>query len=275
MTRINGWLAVLRHCMWFFGAGLVLLGALSGCAAQKPKSDGANESYTASDIPETRKRATNRLQLAVLYFNDGKMVFAMDEIKQAINADPDWFEPYWMRGLIQMQNGDNVGAEASLQKALSISPDSSDLKHNYGVLLCRMGRPVEGLAQFESALANPAYGQRAKTLLERGSCQLQAGNKADAEASFLASYKLDPANAATGYKLATLLFERNDDTRAQFYIRRINNSDKSSAESLWLGMKVERRLGNAEAVAQLGSQLSKRFGTSREAMAYERGAFDE
>jgi type IV pilus assembly protein PilF len=64
-------------------------------------------------------------------------------------------------------------------------------------------------------------------------------------------------------------------TRAQFYIRRLNNSDLANAESLWLGVKVERRMNDRVAMDQLADQLKKRFPQSREAAAYTRGAFDE
>jgi len=79
----------------------------------------------------------------------------------------------------------------------------------------------------------------------------------------------------TGYNLANLLYERGDFTRAQFYIRRLNNSDLANAETLWLGIRIERKLNNRDAVLQLGEQLKKRFAQSREAAAYEKGAFNE
>jgi type IV pilus assembly protein PilF len=35
---------------------------------------------------------------------------------------------------------------------------------------------------------------------------------------------------------------RGELTRAQFYIRRLNNSNLANAETLWLGIKIEQRL---------------------------------
>jgi type IV pilus assembly protein PilF len=64
-------------------------------------------------------------------------------------------------------------------------------------------------------------------------------------------------------------------SRSQFYIRRLNNSDLANAETLWLGVRVERRLNDRTAMAQLGDQLKKRFPGSSQSAAYERGAFDE
>ena len=66
-----------------------------------------------------------------------------------------------------------------------------------------------------------------------------------------------------------------DWTLAQFYIRRINNSDLANAQTLWLGIKTERKLNNREAVLQLADQLRKRFAQSTEAAAYEKGSFNE
>ena len=86
---------------------------------------------------------------------------------------------------------------------------------------------------------------------------------------------MDAGNPVTGYNLALLLFKRGEFVRSQFYVRRINNSELANAETLWLGVKVERRLLNTEAMSQLASQLKRRFPQSREYSAYERGAFDE
>ena len=151
----------------------------------------------------------------------------------------------------------------------------SDAAHNYGWLMCQQGRYNDALRLFGQAATNPNYGGLAKTLMMQGICQVRAGQRAEAEQSLMQSYELDAGNPVTGYNLAHLLYERGELTRAQFYIRRINNSDLANAESLWLGIKTEQKLNNRQAVLQLGEQLKKRFGQSREAAAYEKGAFNE
>jgi type IV pilus assembly protein PilF len=79
----------------------------------------------------------------------------------------------------------------------------------------------------------------------------------------------------SGYNLALLTFQRADYVRAQVYVRRINNSEIATAETLWLGVKIERQVGNYDGVTQLGGQLKKRFPQSREVSLLERGAFNE
>jgi type IV pilus assembly protein PilF len=258
---------------------LCLLGiaaiVLSGCASNATGGSMNSDMVTDSDEPDTRKRARLRLELAVAYFDKGQTTDALDHLKQSIAADPSLFEAYNLRGLIYMRLNEVPLAEESFRRALAISPKAASVQHNYGWLLCQQARLPEAVQLFGSALSNPAYGDRAKTWMAQGLCQQKYMQNAEAEASFLRSYELDAGNPITAYNLALLLFQRSEFVLAQFYVRRLNNSELANAESLWLGIKVERRLDNREATLQLGMQLKKRFPQSREYLAFERGAFNE
>ena len=142
-------------------------------------------------------------------------------------------------------------------------------------MLCQQGRYPEAQRAFDVAMQSPLYAGRAKTLMAQGVCQARAGRLTEAERSLAQSYELDAANPITGFNLANILFQRGDFNRAQFYIRRLNNSEFANAETLWLGIKVERRMNDDVAMSQLGEQLRKRFAQSREAASYDRRAFNE
>jgi len=263
---------------WLACAGVagVLLLALAGCASRPGADPGsAHDIVTESDEPELRKRARIRMELAVGYFEHGQTKVALDELKQVIASDPTFPDAYNLRGLIYMRLNDNRQAEDSFRRAVSLNPRDPNVQHNFGWLLCQQGRYEESQRAFDVAMSNPAYTGRAKTLMAQGVCQARAGHLAEAEHSLARSYELDAGNPVTGYNLANLLYKRGDFKRAQFYIRRLNNSELANSESLWLGIKVERRLNDEVAMSQLGEQLKKRFGQSREAAAFERRAFDE
>lgn len=266
---------LVRSCLWGGGFAIALLWGLAGCASKAPDAGTNSDLVTESDEPEARTRARRHLTLAVLYFNDGKTTIALDSLKQSIAADPTWFEAFNLRGLIYMRLNDMPMAEDSFRKALALNPKAATVQHNYGRMLCKQTRMPEAVSMFGAALANPAYGERAKTWMTQGECQLEAGQRDAAEVSFLRSYELDAANPFTGYNLALLLFQRGEYLRSQFYTRRLNNSESANAESLWLGIRVERKLNHRDAVDQLSAQLRKRFPQSRESSAFERGAFDE
>ena len=230
---------------------------------------------TDSDEPDGRRRARIRLELAVGYFEEGQTTVALDELKQALTADPNFGEAYNLRGLIYMRLNDNRLAEESFRRSTALNPGDSNVHHNYGWLMCQQGKFAEASQLFSQALSNPQYGDRPKTLMTQGLCLIRAGRPAEAEISLTRSYELDAGNPITGYNLSTLLLQRGEFVRAQFYIRRLNNSELANAQSLWLGIKIERRLDNREAVEQLAGQLRKRFAQSPEMAKYERQAFDE
>ncbi|MBC7611120.1 MAG: type IV pilus biogenesis/stability protein PilW [Polaromonas sp.] len=251
---------------------------LAGCANNQGVSSAANgksDIVTDSDEPENRRRARIRLELASGYFEQGQTNVALDELKQALVADPNFGDAYNLRGLVYMRLNDIPLAEDSFRRALALNPRDANVAHNYGWLLCQQARYREAFQFFLQAVANPTYGGQGKTLMTQGICQARAGLRPEAELSLTRAYQVDAGNPVVGYNLANLLYERGEFTRAQFYIRRLNNSELANAETLWLGIKVEQRLNNREAMLQLGDQLRKRYGQSREAASYEKGAFNE
>ena len=261
-----------------FSVGLlfVVCSAMTGCTLPSAGMTGSSSERTLSpEEAETRRRAHIRLELAASYFESGKTAVALDEIKQSIATDPSYAEAYNLRGLIYMRLNDNIQAEENFQRALSEHPNNFGIVHNYAWLLCQQEKYAEADRQFERVLATPSYAARSKSLMTQGLCRVRAGDKDSAEKSFAKAYELDPGNPIVAYNLASLLLQRGDVQRAQFYIRRLNNSDVADAASLWLGIKVEHALGDSVALRQLAGQLKRRFSDSREQILYERGAFNE
>lgn len=257
------------------GLVLLLLAAiLAGCA-------GSSDLVTASDESEARRRARIRLELAASYFDLGQTTVALDETKQALAIDPRYADAHNLRGLIYMRLGQARLADDSFRRALDLSDNAPDVLHNYGWFLCQQGRHDAGVQHFRQALAQPAYAGEAskaaaaKTWLSQGLCQLQAGQPHEARASLLKAHELDAANPVTGYNLARLFYESGDLQRARLYIQRINAGALANAETLWLGVKIEQRLGNQAGSEQLAGQLRSRHPDSREFNSYERRAFHE
>lgn len=253
---------------------LLALSGLSGCSTAG-QAGFRDDPVTESDETPERRRARIRLELAAGYFQEGRTEFALDEIKQVLASDASYAPAYNLRGLIYMRMNEPRQAEDSFRRALSLDGRDGDTLHNLGWLLCQNNRDKEGIQAFERALSNPMYAGQAKTWMAQGICHARAGRMAEAEASLTRSYELDAANPITGYNLARLLMQRGENTRAQFYIRRLNNSEYANAETLWLGIRVERRMGDRLAMGQLADQLRKRYPQSPELAAYDRGAFDE
>ena len=262
---------------WWMAALLASLALLSACAGgPRPAAEaGSSQWVTESDEPEVRKRARIRLELAAGYFDKGQTTVALDEVKQALLADPTYAAAYNLRGLVFMRLNEPQLAESSFREALRLAPNDGDSWHNLGWFYCQRERYADAVQAFENALKTPNYAASPRTLLAMGVCQARAGQGEAAERSLMRSFDLDPVNPITAYNLGLMLHQRGESEKARFYIRRLNNSDLANAESLWLGVKIENRLQNPVAAGQLGEQLRRRFPDSREANALERGAFHE
>jgi type IV pilus assembly protein PilF len=259
------------------GAVLSLLALLAGCASPVPDTN-----RTPDPLPEappkadTARLAQTRLELAAAYFQRGQNATALQEIKAALQADPNQVAAYGLRGLIYGAMGDPAQAEESFRQGLRLSARDPDTLHNYGWFLCQERRFAEADQQFGLAAQVPAYPDLARTLLAQGICQARAQRWPEAERTLARSYELDPANPATGFNLADVLYRRGEYERARFYVRRVNQIDEQlTAQSLWLALRIERKLGQTGQVDQLGSLLTSRFASSPEASLYERRRFDD
>ena len=276
LRRKVGWSPLIRLLLaWVTLATLLVALGLAGCAAPGGGAGLSGDPVTDSDETPQRKRARLRMELAVNYFADGRIEIALDEVKQALAIDPQYASAFNLRGLVLQRLNEPRLAEESFRRALALAPRDGDAWHNLGWLQCQQARYPEAQQSLQQALAQAGYSGQAKTLMAQGLCLARAGKPEEAERSLARSYELDAANPVTAYNLARLLMQRGELVRAQFYIRRLNNSEHANAESLWLGIRVERRIGDSAAMGQLAEQLRRRFPQSREWSAYERGAFDE
>lgn len=266
-----------RGCLLLTIVGCALFSAgLSGCAVPARSNTETKDIATASDETSAEKRAHVRMELASAYFARGQLTTALDEVKQALAANPDMGEAYNLRGLIYAGLGDDALASESFKRALQINPNDGDTLHNYGWYLCQLKSYPEAQALFKQALALPNYPTTARTLLISGGCQARAGDWAAAEATLSKAYQIDPSNPATAVTLSEVLLHRGELERARFYVHRVNAvAEQSTAQTLWLAARIEVRLGNRQAANEYGLQLRDRFPRSRESAAFDQGKFDE
>ena len=254
-----------RFCLLLGVAGVLVL---AGCTTT------GSGGYSSGGTADARHRAQTHLELAAGYLEHGQLQIAQNEAQIALQSDPTYADAYDLSGMVYMAQNDHEKARAQFQRAMTLKKDNASAMHNLAWLLCQDRNYAESDALFAQALAAPNADQ-AQTLLARGVCQARAGHSAEAEATLMRAYELDAGNPVTGYNLALLLFRRGDAERARFYIRRLNNSELANAESMWLGIRVERQLGDRQAMDQLAAQLHRRFPDSVELSAYEQGRFDE
>ena len=276
MTQRMGWGRI--------GALLCLLVAMitiSACAGG-PGGPGAlpadqpNAITTASDRTDADRRAGVRMELASAYFSRGQLETALDEVKLALQVNPALGEAYNLRALIYGAMGEDRLAEDSFARALQINPQDGAALHNQGWFLCQRDRFGSAQAQFSAALALPQYRDVARTQLARGLCFGRNKQWPEAEAALMRAYELEPGNPSIGINLAEVLVQRQELERARFYIGRINDVPAAAnAQTLWLALRIEHKLGRPGNARQLGDRLQERYPQSPEAALYARGRLDD
>ncbi|MCM5571936.1 type IV pilus biogenesis/stability protein PilW [Burkholderiaceae bacterium FT117] len=252
----------------------VLVALLAGCAADGRPGAGQAESSRDGSVAvvpgsgeesDARRRARIRVELAAGYYQQRNYQVALDEIGQALRADPEYPGAFGMLGLVYMALNDRERAEESFQRGLRLAPNDANLNNNYGWFLCQTGRERDSIARFEQALRDPLYQTPTMPLHNAGICALRLGDEKTAESYFLRAFQVDATNPVAMFNLGQIYLKRGDLERARFHAQRLVNTFEPSAQTLWLALKVERALGNRDAEASLGAQLRRRFPDSPEA----------
>lgn len=249
---------------------------LAACAGTGTAPTADREIKTDSDQTDTDRRAGIRLELAQGYFSRGQFTTALDELKLALQAKPDMREAVNLRGLIYAAMGDNQLAEEAFRRALTVYPNDPDTLHNYGWFMCQQQRWPTADSLFDQALAQSTYRAPARTLLAKGVCEARAGRLLVAEKTLQRAFELDPASPAVAVNLAEVLFRNRELERARFYVKRVNGQpEQVNAQSLWLQLRIERRLGNGGTVEELAQQMRRKYPQSPETQLLDTGRYDE
>ncbi|MGH8744951.1 MAG: type IV pilus biogenesis/stability protein PilW, partial [Burkholderiales bacterium] len=86
--------------------------------------------------------------------------------------------------------------------------------------------------------------------------------------------KLQPNEPMALLQMGEIRYREGKLRDARDYVSRFNGVVSPTAESLWLALRVEHKLGERLAEAKLASQLRHRFPGSRESQALQRGDYE-
>ncbi len=262
-------MTVYRLC-----AAFAVLALLAGCGTKPlaPASQSQRSSQGGQQEASPQYRAQLHTELASGYYERGQMDIALQELEHALTLDPENAQAYNIYGLVYATMGDTRKAEQSFEHALQLAPNDSDIRHNWGWYLCQHNRERESLAQFEAAASNPLYRAPEVALVNAGRCAQGLGDAALAEQYFRRALAAQPGNAMANYGLALLAFRGGRYEEARNWMRRVMLTNNPPPEGLYLGMCVERKLGDKQAELSYVSQLRNRYPDSAEVKALGPGA---
>lgn len=234
----------------------------------------AGSYVSADEQADARQRAQAHTDLGAAYFGSGQLGVALEELNVAIRVDSSFAPAYNMLGLVYMALRENDRAEENFRRSLSLSSTDSDTNNNYGWFLCQRGKIDDSIRYFMAALKNPLYATPEKSYLNAGICARKKNDDAEAEEFLLKAIKFQPRLHQALFHLADINFKRGNYGESKKFINQFSQIAAPTPESLWLGMRIERRLGNRSDEASYGLQLRKTFPDSPEAQALRSGKYE-
>lgn len=247
---------------------------LAACAQTPTSASPSPEGKDASVLESVNSRAKVHTELAAQYYSRNQFSVALQEIRDALQADSTYAPAYMMLGLVHEALLENNEAEDSFRHALSLAPHYSEAHNDYGYFLCSQKRYGEALEQFELAWKNPLYATPERALANAGQCALRKGDLVQAENFTRRALVRAPNQPQALMTLAEIQYRQGDFVMARATLEQIANPNELDAAGLWLGVRVERKLGNREAEAEYGARLRQRFPEAQEAGWLLSGQFD-
>lgn len=250
---------------------------LAGCAATAPQGPGADSPGSGpiiADVGEPRERARVHTELASLYYQRGNMGVALEELRTATAADVSYAPAHSMLGLVYMDLRETRLAEDSFERALKLAPNDGNINHNYGWFLCQTKREPDSIKYFLQAIRNPLYATPWRSYSAAGVCALRTDRLKEAEGYFERALRMEPDEPTSLLQLGEIRYRQGRMDEARKLVSRHNKRVAPSAESLWLALRIERRLGQRVAEQSYANQLRRRYPGSPEYQALQRGNFD-
>lgn len=238
--------------------GTALVCALQLSCASQPAKDTRAAPASPAQIAQVNT------QLGLGYLRNGQTDLAYERLNTALEADPDFATAHNGIALVYDKRGEAEKAEKHFKRALALNPSDSAAQTNYGVFLCEHGRYDEGEQYFLKAVENPRYDKPAMAYTNAGLCRMRDDDPAKAQSYFRAALRVDPRFAVALLNMAELSYDAGEYLAARAYMQRYEEVAKHNSRSLWLGIRIEERLGDKDAVSSLAMLLKANYPDSPE-----------
>ncbi|MDH3646739.1 MAG: type IV pilus biogenesis/stability protein PilW [Gammaproteobacteria bacterium] len=223
---------------------------------------------TTGDAPlreaSPEEAARTNLRLGSEYLQRGQRERALEKLNRAIEQDPHLAPAHAYLGLVYEQLGKPSQAETHYKTALRIDDDDANVRNMYAVYLCRNERIKEAVKHFLAAATVPTYTTSETAYTNAGLCVLKRSDYEEAETYFRQALQINPRYSDALWQMAKLtnLDDRNFQARA--FLQRLANVSEMTAQALWLGVQVERSLGDNRAADNYAVQLRLKYPESVE-----------
>jgi type IV pilus assembly protein PilF len=251
---------------------LIALLWVAGCTSTSTTS---SRTMTASGASEKSQRErsqealANYVQLGLGYIGRGNRDQARRSLLRALEIDGRSPAAHNGMALLYQLEQDPERAEDHFRTALRSDRDFTQARNNYGVFLASQERYKEAYEQFQIAAGDVNYGLRSQVFLSLGLMAERLGKGEEAREAWERAIALRPDLDAAYLQLAEYHFAQQDYLQAKRYLEAYGRLAEASARSLWLAVRVEAALGNANGLASKGLALRNLFPYAEETQEYQ------
>jgi type IV pilus assembly protein PilF len=234
------------------------------------------QNSAAPSVSDPRSRAKIHTELGALYFQAGNPAAALEHLAMALDIDSRFHQANSVRGLVYASLREYAKAEADFARALSRAPDDPEVNNNYGWFLCETGKEAQSIPYFLRAIKDPLYETPDRAYTNAGTCALKFGDLDQAQNYLLQAVRLSRDGAMTArLALAGIFYKRGIFSESRIYLGdALRMMEPPTAEALWLGLRLERKLGDRGAESGFAAQLRSRYPTSNEYQEFLKGNFE-
>lgn len=219
---------------------------------------------TTTGSPERKEApkeaAAYNVQLGIAYLRQGNVGAAREKIERALKQDSANPDVQTAAALLYDRMGEVDRADGHYAAVVRLKPKDAEALNNYGVFLCRNKRTGEGEERFLQAATSPLNRTPAVAYTNAGLCMRGAGKLDEAQRYFEKALTVQqPAHREALYYLGELHLDRGKATEARVYMHRLLDGAPATAEALWLGVRIEKALGNRGAAETYAKRLMTEF----------------
>ena len=216
-------------------------------------------------IVNTDEVAVSNLNLGIEYMQLGKYELALGRLQRARAARPDYAPIYDVFGLLYQRMGQPKEAEQYFLQALKLDKENPSTLNNYGQFLCSQDRVEEADKHFLAAAENPLYDAQEIPYANIGTCARRHGQPDKAADYFTQALSLNPNIPSALFSMAEIDYDRRDYVAARDYLKRYISFKGQSPGTLWLGIRIERELGDKDKVSSYALLLRNKYPETEEA----------
>jgi type IV pilus assembly protein PilF len=249
---------------------------LAACNAPGPRQQQAPEP-TPDPLPKPaspQARAKARTDLAFSYYSEARFKIAIDEARKALEADPTYAPAHHLLALVHVYLKEYSTAQMHFEQAARLAPKDSAINNAFGLFLCTQGRGKEGIDRLMLAARDPLYDTPSYPYTNAGMCSMWMNDDKAAEEYLRRAVIADGQNTQAVYLLALVSYQQKKLDEAKRLVDEVIGRGETNAESIWLALRVERKLGNREAEAGYASQLRRKFKDSPQYKSLVQGNFE-